>query len=98
MSNVATIFENLPDKRLVWRCPGCKCHHQVPVSGPAAWEFNGSIARPTLRPSVLVTYGDRPPTDRPARCHCFIDEGSIHFLDDCAHDLAGKHVPMEAWE
>lgn len=28
------------------------------------------------------------------RCHSFITDGQIQFLSDCAHELAGKTVPM----
>jgi hypothetical protein len=46
------------DTRLTWYCPGCKCHHEVPVPPhPQAWEWNGSLSAPTLSPSVMVTSG-----------------------------------------
>lgn len=31
---------------------------------------------------------------RCVRCHTFITDGMIHFLDDCSHGLAGQTVPM----
>ena len=30
-----------------------------------------------------------------AICHSFITDGSIEFLPDCTHELAGKTVPLE---
>ena len=95
------ILETKVDKRLVWYCPGCKSNHQVPVAlmnsaGNAAslWSWNGSTDRPTLNPSVLVHYGDTPPPDRPAKCHCYVRDGRIQFLGDCDHELAGQTVDM----
>lgn len=82
--------------------------HSVPVSGPSAWGFNGSLTAPTLTPSVLVhshgTFvnsnleGDAlmaasNKTTTP-QCHTFIREGRIQFLSDCTHELAGQTVPM----
>jgi hypothetical protein len=29
------------------------------------------------------------------RCHIFVRDGKIQFLNDCTHELAGKTVPME---
>lgn len=80
-----------------WWCPGCKRAHVVPVAGGrVTWEFNGDLERPTLAPSVLVhqrlhTDG----TEYAPRCHTFIRDGVIQFLDDCTHALAGLFVPLE---
>jgi len=88
------ILETKVDKRLVWYCPGCKSHHEVPVAGPKAWKWDGNVQNPTLHPSVLIDYGPNPPPDRPARCHCFVREGRIEFLSDCSHVLAGYTMDM----
>jgi hypothetical protein len=29
------------------------------------------------------------------RCHFFVRDGQIQFLEDCHHNLKGKTVPME---
>lgn len=29
------------------------------------------------------------------RCHLFVEDGNIRFLNDCTHELAGKTVPLE---
>ena len=86
-------------RQLVWRCPGCKCSHGVPVSTPnlagvPLWEWNGSIESPTLSPSIRVSYGDYVPKNRPAVCHFFIRDGKIEFCGDSQHELSGKTVPM----
>lgn len=28
------------------------------------------------------------------RCHSFVEDGSIRFLEDCSHALAGQTVPL----
>lgn len=78
---------------LVFHCPGCQCSHQVnvdPRRGHPLWIWNTSLERPTFSPSLL----------HPAapRCHAFVREGSIEFLADCAHPLAGQTVELPDWE
>lgn len=52
---------------------------------------------------AMIDRGDPPPpgTDRyPGRdevCHSFVRVGSIQFLTDCTHKLAGQTVPLPAW-
>lgn len=90
-----------PHQRLTWWCPGCRTGHGVPIPPHRqAWQWNGDRLRPTLTPSVLVTY-DGPDAGRdgapPAVCHCFIRDGQIDFLGDCTHDHAGRTVPLAPW-
>jgi hypothetical protein len=75
-------------------CPGCKYYHAVAVQPGrneqgATWSWNGDMEKPTFEPSVLTERG----TDR--QCHLFVRDGSIQFLSDCTHELAGQTVPME---
>lgn len=67
-------------------CPGCKCHHLF----DRHWKFDGNFEKPTFSPSMLVdaNYPD-------SRCHSFVRNGNWEFLLDCAHELAGRTVPME---
>lgn len=84
-------------ERIVWYCPGCKCHHGVPIPPHrGAWSWNSSLDEPTLTPSVIVQYDGQK--DRPAFCHCFVREGKIEFLSDCAHEFAGKTIEMRRIE
>lgn len=81
----------------VFYCPGCASGHTVRVVGQGAWEWNGDRDRPTLSPSVKVTYNgkdagvDGAP---PAVCHSYVRDGQIEFLSDCTHALAGQTVPL----
>ena len=76
-------------RTVVWWCQGCGCAHSIKVADGAPWTWNGDVDKPTFSPSVLST-GEK-------RCHCFITDGNIRFLQDCGHGLAGKTVPMEEW-
>ncbi len=83
------------EKYLSFRCEGCKCNHQIPVKRTDVypmWEWNGSYEKPTITPSILVNYDFSHP-GRP-KCHSFITDGNIQFLNDCTHELAGKTVPL----
>lgn len=83
--------------RGAFRCPGCQRDHNVSVGGEATWQWNGDTARPTLSPSVLVTYNgpDAGIEGAPAAvCHSFVRDGQIEFLGDCTHALAGQSVPL----
>lgn len=80
-------------------CPGCKTTHVVTTSPyPNGWTFNGDYAKPTLTPSVLVySHASLDKEGRPfytPRCHSFVRDGKIEFLNDCDHALAGKTVDL----
>ncbi|HEX7911818.1 MAG TPA: DUF6527 family protein [Paraburkholderia sp.] len=85
-------------RSMLFECPGCDMLHVVYVeSGAGAnlpvWSWNGSMDKPTFRPSVLVTYpwgADR----KECTCHSFITDGRIEFLPDCTHKLAGQTVEL----
>ena len=79
---------------VLWWCPGCREPHQITVKGTNTWTWNGRDDTPTFSPSVLVR---KSMTDFTGRCHCFVNDGVIDFLSDCAHPLAGQKVPMPDW-
>jgi hypothetical protein len=92
--------------RVWWWCPGCHDIHAVTNS----WSFSGTDDRPTINPSVLVTYrhpkGYSEANPAPLGyngeyvediCHSFIRDGKIEFLTDCFHGLAGQTVEMPDW-
>jgi hypothetical protein len=76
-------------------CPGCKCAHGVWTTerngNHALWGFNGDINNPTFSPSIRVQSGNK---DGATLCHSFIRDGKIQYLDDCAHELAGKTIEL----
>lgn len=80
------------------------------IWGDRVWGFNGNYERPTFTPSLLVhphkecvEGPDGQPLKDAAgqlvtrefpRCHSFIKDGTIQFLNDCAHKLANQTVPL----
>ena len=85
-------FRKVPESETVFQmhfmCPGCKSIHCINNT----WKFNDDYNRPTVFPSVLVTY---PPNSTIRyRCHSYIKEGKIEFLNDCTHELKGKTVEL----
>jgi hypothetical protein len=108
--------ENDPGK-LKFLCPGCGSTHYINISGEnrPVWGFNGDFEKPTLTPSVLVTWGhylsshkpgdrcwcdynrehpDEKPVVECGRCHSFVTNGTIKFLTDSTHALAGQIVDL----
>lgn len=81
----------------LFHCPGCGNAHPVhtitPSASGAKWSFNGDVDKPTISPSLLCN-GCYPEL----RCHSFIRDGRIQFLDDCYHHLKGKTVELPDWE
>jgi hypothetical protein len=88
-----------------WFCPGCDCAHAIRVATPGAphpvWSVRGTPEAPIFSPSVLVYFDAAG--GRVTECHCFVGgsqgqcPGSIEFLADCPHALAGKTVPLPEW-
>jgi len=89
--------------RYLFQCPACNQLHFINSS----WDFNGNYDRPTINPSILVR-GTKPTSDEEAErimrgekikpiphvCHSFIRDGTINYLGDCTHNLAGKTVEL----
>jgi hypothetical protein len=105
--NVAwTMIDGVQQKHVAFWCPGCAMNHSI-VHAPGRWDWNGDLVKPTFSPSILVQ-GTIPVTDEeiarimrgehvepvPFRCHSYVEDGNIRFLDDCTHALAGKTVPL----
>lgn len=76
-------------------CPGCGMSHAIRIrrgdGRRPSWEWNGSMTAPTFSPSILVRWTRR---GEPKVCHSFVRDGSIEFLGDCTHPLAGRTVPL----
>ena len=66
-------------------CPGCNERHSYATKGDVTWDFNGNVNSPTFTPSLLYPDG---------RCHLYLTDGVIHFLQDCSHPLAGQSIPL----
>ncbi|MEE9528436.1 MAG: DUF6527 family protein [Dehalococcoidia bacterium] len=88
------IKEDCDDYRF-W-CPGCDEVHGIRARGPKpCWTFNGDLVKPTFSPSHLTGWhGDNGEKFSEHRCHSFIENGNIRFLNDCHHELKGQTVPL----
>ena len=87
-----------------WRfwCPGCREPHSFRTStehlgetNKPVWTFNGDADNPTFSPSLgIKDWDEEARTFRGYRCHLFVRDGQIQFLDDSKHALAGQTVEM----
>lgn len=77
---------------LIFWCPGCDEAHSVPIVGPNAWSWNKMRETPSLSPSLLV-HNDTAKR----RCHSYVIDGRIKYLDDTMHALAGQTVNIPEW-
>lgn len=83
------------DGALIFMCPGCNGIHMVTVEKDEdipevpTWQWNGDVEKPTFSPSVNV-YANTPSR----RCHSFVVDGKITFLNDSFHELKGKTVEL----
>lgn len=57
------------------------------------WTWNGSIEKPTLKPSILskVDFGENRES---IICHSFVNDGKVQFLSDCSHEFAGQTLDL----
>jgi hypothetical protein len=84
-------IENETEGLYVFHCPGCNYGHHVKYKGSGPiWQVSGvEEDKPTVTPSILV-WQSRPNV----RCHSFIKDGNIQFLDNCHHVLKGQTVEI----
>ncbi len=79
-----------------FHCPGCGYGHSFRVNSDTTrpqWTWNGSLDKPTFAPSLLINQHHPP-----SRCHSFVRDGKIEFLQDCHHNLKGQTVELPDWD
>jgi len=83
---------------LFYECPAQNCGMvRIPTQGAASaetkWDWNGSLDKPTITPSIRVSwdFGDPPVHNC---CHVNITDGKITFYADSTNELAGKTIEM----
>lgn len=92
MSQKFAVNDTNKDKYIQFKCPGCKDYHNIPVTGERAWEWDGSLETPTLKPSILAKLHLKGEVK--SVCHSFVRKGRIEFLNDCTHTLRGQTVDL----
>lgn len=102
-------LEELEGNMVAFYCPGCGESHMVDTKKWSVNLETGTISPSVLvRGKRMPDNPERNPdgsyvTDSNGmikgwyelRCHSFVKNGSIQYLSDCTHKLAGKTVPME---
>lgn len=84
------IREGVAQEVYVFHCPGCGYSHPFHVPH---WTWNKSLDKPTFTPSLMCNRDDPS-----RRCHSFVTDGKIQFLNDCYHDLKGQTVEIPDWD
>lgn len=78
-----------------FHCDGCGHAHMFYTHNPGGpqWTFvNNNMEKPTFRASLLVNKDHSAPGPR---CHLFVTDGKIQYLNDCTHNLKGQTIQME---
>lgn len=60
--------------------------------GTPCWTWNGDTIAPTLKPSILTGRDTKP--EEKLKCHSFVTDGKIKFLDDSTHEFAGRTMDL----
>lgn len=96
MARLGEKLRSLEGGKVAFMCPGCRTMHAVRVEGQGRplWGYNGDPDAPTFTPSVLVRMPDPDTGEDLLRCHSFVTDGKIRFLNDCTHELAGQVVDL----
>lgn len=82
---------------LIFYCP-CGLCGEVRIK-KNRWKLSGTPDAPTITPSIntVINPSDHPhynPEVKTSRCHILVQDGKIHYLDDCTHALAGKTIDL----
>lgn len=82
----------------LFTCPACGFGHKICTAdahdeGWPIWELTGTPEAPTIRASILVWW-DEGENRKPMRCHSYVTDGKIEFLQDCLHELKGQTVEL----
>lgn len=105
------IIRQIQDHRFAFWCPGCNEVHCIndtwtfnnnfekPTFSPSILMTSGHYVPGWKGPQCWCTYNkehaDKPSPFQCRRCHSFVKDGQIQFLNDCTHSLAGKTVPLQ---
>lgn len=68
-----SVIKQPDDGHVQFLCPGCGNHHTLPIvpGNHASWQWNGSLDKPTLTPSILAKSGHYCDHHKPgAGCWC----------------------------
>lgn len=92
----ATLHERHGEHYLRFQPHGYEFPIALPVitsgsrAAAGAWTWNGSLERPTLKPSVKTTHADGKVS------HIWLTDGMCQHLSDSTDGLAGKALPLRS--
>lgn len=81
-----------------WEWNGSK---ETPTIQPSILVTSGHFLRGDQPGSCYCDFEERygkPAPFKCRRCHSFVEDGKIRFLDDCSHELAGQTVELPEWK
>lgn len=83
----------------VW---GFNGNGDTPTFTPSVLVRGGHYAHGETPGNCYCDYSERYPDREPIsgkcfRCHSFVTDGRIQFLDDCTHALVGQTVDLPDW-
>jgi hypothetical protein len=107
---MSRLLRSLSNGHVGFWCPGCNDMHVVdttrwtfngdllhPTFSPSILVQAGHYATED-KECCWCTYNkahaDNPAPFKCYRCHSYVENGIISFLQDCTHDLAGYKVPL----
>lgn len=111
MSAVAKLVNSAGVKEYRFYCEGCKQNHMVnegwtfngdfvkPTFTPSILVRSGHYMDGHTGDSCWCTWNTAHPDD-PApfkcyRCHSYVTDGKIQYLNDCTHELAGQTIDLK---
>lgn len=92
-----------------FKCPGCGQWHRVdnrwnfnndldnPTFKPSLLYTTGHYIQNNSKGDCWCDYKERTGKDAPfecLRCHSYVTDGRIRFLNDCSHELAGQTIEL----
>jgi hypothetical protein len=91
-------------------CEGCKCNHAIGSGWTFNGDLIKSTFNPSVlvtsghymeghKGDCWCSFNAKHP-DEPApfacfRCHSFVTDGKIQYLNDCTHELAGQTIDLK---
>jgi hypothetical protein len=82
MPKIKRVTDRNGDIRYTFFCPGCRAYHCFNDN----WTWDKNYEKPSIADSILVR--------GVIRCHSFIGNGMIRFLNDSEHKLVGKTIEL----
>ncbi len=74
------------EKKLLFWCKACSSNHSVDTD---KIEWNGDNYTPTINADIKII------SHKNIKCHSFIKNGHIIYLDESEHEYRGKKIELD---